>query len=162
MVTQDRLKDILLYDKDTGVFTWRIQRGQMKVGSVAGCIYDRGYIRIRIDGTRYLAHRLAWLYSTGSFPSNYMDHIDRDPSNNRLCNLRPATAKQNQGNRKINSNNKSGFKGVSWCKRKLNWAVFINLSGRHTRLGCYADKNEAAQAYRNAAIEEHGEYALNV
>jgi len=162
MVTQDRLKDILLYDEDTGVFTWRIQRGQMKVGSVAGSIYDRGYIRIRIDGTRYLAHRLAWLYSTGSFPSDYMDHIDRDPSNNRLCNLRPATAKQNQGNRKINHNNTSGFKGVSWCKKALKWVVFINLSGKNTRLGCYEDKDEAAIIYRNAAIKEHGEYALNV
>ena len=164
MNTQERLKKVLSYDPDTGVFTWLTRpNNSIRVGDIAGCIdSSTGYRVIRVDKVLHYAHRLAWLFISGCLPNEEVDHIDRDRLNNKIENLREATSKQNKANMRVGSRNTSGVKGVSWNKKMGKWSVTANISGRSTNFGCYADKDEAAMIYRNAAIKEHGEYALNV
>lgn len=159
MLTQDRLKDLLHYDPDTGVFTWRVATNRrVRVGAVAGCRNEKGYIRIRIDGRNYRAHRLAFLYVNGTFPPADVDHIDRRPSNNRWDNLRPATRSDNNKNIRINSNNTSGWKGVIWNKRDRKWVAQAKLNGRFRSLGYYTTPEEASDAYEAFARKHHGEF----
>ncbi|MCK9994454.1 MAG: hypothetical protein Dbin4_02974, partial [Alphaproteobacteria bacterium] len=98
-LTQSRLKELLHYDPDTGVFTRRVQTSSnARVGDVAGCLHPEGYRHIQIDGKRYAAHRLAWLYMTGEWPTNQLDHLNGVRDDNRWGNLREATHGQNQQN----------------------------------------------------------------
>lgn len=157
-LTPERLREVLHYDPDTGVFTWRSGPAQ---GRVAGWLETgprTGYIRIEIDGRAYMAHRLAYLYVTGEWPSR-LDHIDNDKTNNRFANLRIATASQNAANRRKPRNNSSGYKGVSFYKKTGKWVAYIRHNYRHKTLG-YFDTPEAAHAaYCAAAQRFFGEYA---
>lgn len=101
MITQEQLKELLDYDPDTGIFTWKVDRIAIGAGRKAGWLSPRGYIYITINSRRYLAHRLVWLYAHGFLPSE-LDHINRDASDNRLCNLRVVTGSQNNRNRRDN------------------------------------------------------------
>src|ERR1043166_2099295 len=107
------LRELLRYDAETGEFRWekRMSRS-VRAGDVAGVTDRDGYRRITIAGRIYPAHRLAWLYMTGTWCSVLVDHRDGDPSNNRWDNLRRATVSQNNANRRLHRNNKCGFKGV--------------------------------------------------
>jgi len=156
MVTQELLKKLLSYNPDTGVFTW-VKRN----GNIAGCPTCRGYVRISICRKTYRAHRLAWLYTHGSFPDNQIDHINGVRNDNRIINLRQATNTQNQQNKKISINNTSGIKGVCWHKTENKWIARIYIGGKPKRLGCFHDKNEAAAAYQKAAKKYFGEFANN-
>ena len=114
MITQERLKEVLKYNSETGEFTRKIAKG--------GKIKDSsGYILISVDGEKYYAHRLAWLYMYGEFPKNSIDHINKIKDDNHLYNLRDVTSIENQRNRFLNINNKSGFLGVSWYKPLSKW-----------------------------------------
>ena len=101
MLTAERARELLHYDPETGVFTWRVRVSSRKLaGSVAGGFFATvRYRRITVDRKTYREHRLAWLYSYGRFPEQDLDHIDCDPSNNRLANLREADKSQNQWNK---------------------------------------------------------------
>jgi len=113
-LTQSRLKEVMHYDPETGVLTWLEDRGgRAKAGTEAGAI-STGYVRPMVDGQRYLAQRLIWLYMTGEWPVSQVGHEDRNPLNNRWANLRPATKKENGENRKLHKNSTTGFRGVSW------------------------------------------------
>jgi hypothetical protein len=102
MITQLELKELLDYNQDTGIFVWKINRnGGAKARDIAGSIHHEGYIRIQINKKIYAGHRLAWLYVYGSFPKLKIDHIDGNPSNNKICNLRLASDVENARNRKI-------------------------------------------------------------
>ncbi|MCK4816681.1 HNH endonuclease [bacterium] len=154
-LTQQYLKSILNYDKDTGIFTWRVSRNnRIKAGDLAGTLTSKGYIQvgIKIDGIALLygAHRLAWLYEYGKFPSKDIDHINHDRLDNRICNLREADQKINQKNRTINKNNKSGFTGVSWHKNRNRWQATICVNKTIIHLGSFKDKNEAIMARLHA------------
>ncbi len=87
------------------------------------------------------------------------DHRNRDKLDNQRKNLRPATVKQNQCNRDMQSNNTSGYKGVYWHKRDRNWQAYIQVNGKRIYLGYYDNLKEAAQAYNKAALKYHGEFA---
>ena len=95
MITQKHLKEILDYNTETGIWTWRVnQARRIKIGQRAGTIISDGHRHIGISGKFYKAHRLAWLYMTGEFPKDEIDHINGVPDDNRWCNLRTYICKQ--------------------------------------------------------------------
>lgn len=151
-ITQARLKELIHYDPDTGVFTSRFTRGSMsKAGTVTGSINDQGYILIGVDGTQYRAHRLAWLYMKGYFPKGIeIDHKKySNPDNrrdNRWCNLRLASHQCNIRNTGNPKDNTSGVKGVYWDKSRNKWAPKIGVDGIMRNLGRYTDFDEAVCA----------------
>ena len=154
MLTQARLKEFLHYSPDTGVFTHIKPRGGIRVGDMAGrkC---HGYLQISIDGKRYLAHRLAWLYIHGEFPPNCIDHVNRDRADNRIVNLRLATRGENQQNQSMHSNNTSGYQGVCWHKKTGKWMARIKLNGKESYLGLFADIADAVAARCTAKANFH-------
>lgn len=160
MLTQEELKERLSYDADTGLFTWNysMANGKVRYKSIAGRIGNRGYIQISVNKSLYLAHRLVWLYIHGEFPAVFIDHIDGNPSNNRISNLRPATRVENQRNRKIQSTNTSGVKGVSWNTAKSKWVATIAVCGKRIYLGAFDTVAEATEVYRSKAIIEFEEF----
>ena len=156
-LSQDVLKENLHYNPINGVFTRKIANcNKIKVGDVAGCIDDKGYIVIRVNGKSYQAHRLAWLYMTGKMPINFIDHENGNPSDNRFCNLREATNRQNLENMtKPQENNKSGFLGVSFKKRNQKYCAQIVVDGKVKYLGLFTAPEEAHQAYLEAKRIHH-------
>lgn len=146
-LTQERLKEILHYNSDTGVFTRLVSStNRVKVGDMAGSLKKDGYLTITIKTDAYLAHRLAWLYIYGYFPEYGIDHINRNPSDNRIINLREVSQTcntRNCGNRKHNT---SGVKGVGWHKQSKKWRARIDVFKIQKNLGCYANFQEAVCA----------------
>lgn len=157
MLTQTQLKDALTYDPDTGIFRWRIdRRSPIKAGDIAGTFNAKGYRQISI-GRTYGAHRLAFLYMTGAFPPDMVDHINGDPADNRWCNLRPATNSENAMNRKVRKTNKIGITGV--YAKGDKFAAHICIKGKQMHLGAFNTIAEAKAARENAANILHGEYS---
>ena len=152
MLTQEELKKHLSYNPETGLFTWLNIR-KMK-GKIAGSNCHQ-YIRINIRGKKYLAHRLAWLYMTGNWPKNQIDHKDRNKSNNSFINLREATRSQQQANSKT-----TGKWGRGISKNKNKWRACIYLNNKRIHLGNFYTIEEAKEIYNNKAKELFGEFIL--
>ena len=156
-LTQEELKKYLNYDKNTGDFTWIKKTNKfshINVGSKAGFKNHEGYIHIMLKGIDYSAHRLAWFYMEGYWAEYTIDHINRDPSDNRWCNLREASFSCNARNRKIPSNNTSSIVGVR-RRESGKWRARIFLNKKHIDLGTYFTFNEAVKA-RWEAEKEYG------
>jgi hypothetical protein len=160
-LTQERLKQLLSYNPDTGEFTRRTttRRGRWVAGQTAGCVNKCGYSVIWIDGVLYTAHRLAWLYTNGAWPKGEIDHVNGRRADNRIVNLRDVTRQQNNANQGKIKNNSSGIKGVSWDKTKNKWSAKIGVDGKTVNLGRFASVADAAAAYQRAAEEVYGEFA---
>lgn len=158
-LTAERLRELLHYDQETGLFTWRVPRkGTGGMGSTAGRVNSgNGYVDICVDYRRYLAHRLAWLYMTGEWPKNDVDHRDRVRTNNAWSNLRAATRSQNLANASKHRDGAAPFKGIQRAGKA--WQATIMARGVRKCLGTYATPEEAADAYRRAALEMNGEFA---
>ena len=157
-ITQDIIKEYLIYNPETGKFTWTDKQGKrgVKPSREAGCI-DGGYIKIRMGKINYRAHRLAWIYMTGNQPPDYIDHINHDGTDNRWCNIRAATATESACNIRISSLNTSGFKGV--CRYKDGgYVARIWYKNVRIYLGRYPTKEEAYAAYCEASKKYHGEF----
>ncbi len=157
-LTQSRLKEILDYDAETGIFKWSKSCGHSFAGKEAGCP-SRGYLTIRIDGQLYFAHRLAWLYAYGEMPSNFIDHRDHKKSNNRIDNLRDVT-KQGNGQNQIKAliTSRTGFLGVykdNTARLKKKFKAQINVDGKTLTLGRFATPEEAHAAYITAKRIHH-------
>ena len=126
MIAQEELKDLLKYDKHTGLFTWiQSTNRRIKKGSIAGSMDKRSRVTIIISRIHYSAHRLAWLYEYGYFPELGIDHIDRDPSNNSISNLRVVSQSCNLRNTANPCNNTSGVKGIDWNGKDNAWRARI-------------------------------------
>lgn len=165
ILTQEELKKLVHYEPDTGSFTWKVRSAyKVKVGDMAGGVDPHsGYRVIRINGKNYPAHRLAFLYITGSFPKQQVDHINRVRDDNRWVNLREVSPKENQMNRSIGKNNNSEVMGVSWCRTTHKWIASITVNGKLKHLGYFSknDLDKATEVRRTAELkygfhENHG------
>ena len=153
-IDSTRLKEILNYDPDTGIFTWR-NTGRGKRRIIAGCLRN-GYITINIDKIRYQAHRLALIYVYGHCDSSDVDHINGIKNDNRIVNLRFATRSENKQNiRKIQPNNKSGYMGVDFHKSTGFWRATITIMQKQKHIGLFKTPEEAHQAYLIAKRNLH-------
>lgn len=150
MLTQERLRELLTYRPDTGEFVWRKKTSnRVKIGERAGRVAVNGYRGIRIDNTLHYAHRLAYLYVTGGWPSEQIDHINRVRDDNRWCNLRPATCSENQQNLGLAPTNTSGYRGVSYHRAARKWSAERWVAGVKHYLGLFP----TAEAARTAWLE---------
>ena len=150
MLTQKQLKEKLHYNPDTGLFRkicktkWYLPRIEF-----LGVVDDGGYLIITINKKKHRSHRLAFLYMTGNWPAQ-IDHINHNRTDNRWVNLRNVTHTENQRNRTINKNNKSGVTGVHKCKSAKKWRAKIKSKGLDIHLGYFDDKFEAICARKSA------------
>lgn len=162
-LAQDRLKSLLHYDAETGVFTRKCDAGPAKAGSVAGCLHKAtGYHLIKVDGRAYTASRLAWLYMTGDWPPSLIDHKDLDRANNAWSNLRAASHAENNCNRRAAQGKDYPLKGVYRRKdtpRSKPWTAKIRLGGKLRNLGDFSNPEEAHAAYQRAAVAGFGSFA---
>jgi len=148
ILTQARLKELFSYDKETGLFVRYKKLGPKR--DIAGHIATKGHRQIMVDGKLYMAHRLAWLYVYGEHPKLLLDHINRNPDDNRICNLRLATSSENQQNTKLRATNKSGAKGISYCSYSKAWKARITKQGKTFELGRFKDFDLAVEARKKA------------
>lgn len=164
-LTLERLKQVLDYQPHTGLFIWVVSPDRPKrwntkhAGKVAGGLNNWGHRAIRIDGRKYLAHRLAWLYVHGEWPQQEVDHVNCDKDDNRISNLREASRFENALNRPVQKNNALGLKGTSFDRRKGKFQAQIGAFGRHKWLDYFETKEAAAEAYRRASEEMHGSFS---
>lgn len=156
LLTQRRLKELLSYNPDTGVFIRLVATSNVKAGSVAGSTDSYGYRQIRIDGRLTLAHRLAWLYVHDAWPVGEIDHKNGIRDDNRISNLRDVSHVVNmQNSRKPRSNNTSGFPCVTLDKRRGRWQSVIRVEGRLHSLGYYETPEFAYGAHLAAKRKRH-------
>ncbi len=154
LLTAEQLREVLDYDPETGEFRWKSNKKGHKSGHIAGNLQRNGYRRIKVDGKKYLAHRLAWLWMTGMWPPNQIDHINGDRSGNRFMNLRLADNTFNmQNQRKAMSNNYSGLLGV-WPNHG-KWQAGVRVMGKLVHLGTFDCPEKAHHAYLTTKRELH-------
>lgn len=151
-MNEDDLMKVLRYDSETGLIYWTIRSGKAKAGSVAGTVKCGGYVQISVRGKLHYAHRIAWLLTHGEWPSGHIDHIDGNPSNNRIENLRDVSVQTNMENqtRAHASNKSSGLLGVSFDKQTGRWHAKISVGNKTKNIGRYADPQTAHAAYVSA------------
>lgn len=157
MLTQERLKEVLHYDPDSGQFT---RLTGPYAGRVAGYRKPKVYNRIWIDGVQYFAHRLVWLYVYGRWPLS-VDHADGDPGNNALRNLREATPAQNRVNASAFKNSTTGVRGVHFHAGAGKYRVQVMRDGRSYHGGYFASLSDAENAAIVLAREVHGQFACD-
>jgi hypothetical protein len=163
VITAEELRSFVEYNPDTGVFI-RIKRcdhhARVQIGDVVGGKTRTGYVCGCIGRHKILLHRAAWLYVYGEFPPGPIDHINRDRSDNRICNLRLADKSRNAMNRA--SVSKHGFKGIIYRHRLGKYLAYIGTARTKNRkyLGYHNTVEDAARAYDAAARERYGEFAL--
>jgi hypothetical protein len=150
------LRQTFVYDAATGLF-YRVGRYPARP---SGRVNSRGYVILRIKGQTYFAHRLAWLYIYGEWPSAIIDHINRERDDNRLSNLRDVSSSQNNLNRTIDTKGRgaSGRKGIAVLKRKdgtLRYQAVLCRDGDVVYLGLFDDIEAASAAYEAAAAKRN-------
>lgn len=163
-ITPEMVLSVVDYCPLTGYFHWKWRPGKERTTLAwnARFAFQRcssvnadGYLMIIIHGKSYPAHRLAWLVVHGSMPDGIVDHINRVRLDNRISNLRLATHSENMQNRKLQKNNKSGFRGVSWDEKYGKWRARINVARRCINLGYYDSPELASLAFEGARLKYH-------
>jgi hypothetical protein len=154
-LTQKRLKELLDYDPETGEFIRKTRRYKYQIGEKAGTLNPRGYLVIGVDGKRYMAHRLAFLWMEGYFPEHDVDHIDRNRANNRWLNLRESSRSCNMMNCNVHCDSTSLVTGVGLNNRKNRWVARICILGKTFNLGTFKNKQEAVVARWHAEIKSN-------
>lgn len=158
-LTQHRLRELLHYDHETGVFTWLVAtNGRRRVGERAGHTNPYGYVRIKVDRVLYSAHRLAWLWMTGAWPTEeQIDHRNGVRSDNRWVNLREVSRSINLQNRRTpnRKNISTGLLGVSQRNSGQGFQARIRFENKEKRLGTFPTAELAHQAYLAAKRQLH-------
>jgi hypothetical protein len=143
----DYLHNILDYDEDTGIFKWKVRKGNsIYVGDIAGSFYTSGYRRIIINGIDYKEHRLAWYYVYAKWPEKLIDHIDGIKYNNAISNLREVTNSENMQNQKTAMKNKtsgSSIPGVYFYRNNNKYCAQLQINGKLKSFGSYSTIEEA-------------------
>lgn len=164
-LTAKYVRSILDYRPVTGEFIWKVRKGIIPIARPAGTILrqphsQNEYRLVYIDNKSYRAHRLAWLYMTGKWPTNDIDHKNGNSLDNRWSNLREATNSQNAMNSRRRSDNTSGVTGVYWNTSANKWQAYITPEGKKTLyLGVFATLAAAKNARAEAANKYFGEFA---
>lgn len=153
-LSQFELKELLEY-RD-GNFYWKIRRKNVTIGSKCGYFNGR-YVYIKINQVSYGAHQLSFLYHHGYIP-DLIDHINRNPIDNRIENLREATLSQNNWNSKLSKSNKSGVKGVHWNKNENKWVARCYVNNKQHHIGYFKHLSEAKIAVENFRKNNHKEF----
>jgi HNH endonuclease len=157
MLTADEVRRILDYNPESGEFHWRVKMNSLSMpGYLAGTKRKSGHWQICIGGKLYLSHRLAWFYMHGCWPPEQVDHVDNNPANNRLVNLRLANSSQNNANKP--PRRKIG-KGLFYREKYDSFAVRIKVRGKMIHIGIFRNEEDAKSAYFAAAKQHFGEYA---
>lgn len=161
-ISQATLKDLLIYVD--GAFFWKIApNGRVPVGKPCGNRNKDGYLRIQVERRIYMAHHLVWLWHHGTMPKLYIDHIDRNKANNRIENLREVSHAENMQNQgTTHKSNKSGFLGVSWCKKQKKWVAQIGVNKIKKYLGAFEEKELAHKAYLAEKQKLHPTFTAHV
>ena len=162
--SQEKLHERFEYRADniSQPFIQKIRISQhIKIGDLVGGLYKgHTYYTVAIGKKNYMLHRLVWIYHYGDIPDGMqIDHIDGNPLNNQIENLRLATPSQNQQNSKIRSNNTSGIKGIRWYERSKKWKVQICINGKYKFIGYFDILEEAEAAITAARNNLHGGFA---
>jgi len=164
-ITAEYVRSILDYDPETGVFRWKHrtdatpQWNSHYAGTIAGTNHWSGYTDIKIQKTSYRAHRIAWLWMTGEWPSEQIDHADLNKGNNKWCNLREATHSNNSMNSPIRKDNSSGYKNVEWHNKYKKWCVKIGIENKQVELFATHDLDVAAFIASEWRDKLHGKFA---
>ena len=158
MITQEKVRDLFVYDPSTGILTNRIGRRKAIKGSVAGGINGNGYLTVKIYNKTYRVHRIIFLYNHGYLPK-YVDHADGIKTNNKISNLRDCSSSENNSNRKTPKSNKSGCKGIFWNNSSGMWSTRISINKKLMYFGDFSDKEVAEQVLRIERMRLHGEFA---
>lgn len=156
----ERAKALFVYNEDTGDLIWENPSGRrVKKGDIAGRVNNTGHLGIGIDGSRYQAHQIIWVWFNGEIPEGYeVDHKDENKLNNRIQNLRLATRSQNMCNITMKRTNKSGFKGVSFHVASGKWGASVVVDRKKHYLGLYETSEEAADVAAAKRKELHGKF----
>lgn len=154
------LSNILDYDANSGVFTWKTGRGRYNgiKGKRAGSLRKDGYRQIKIEGKYHKEHRLAWYIVFGVMPKCEIDHINGNRADNSINNLREATKSENAHNRKVNDNSTTKIKGVSFHKLTGKYQATIMHKRISYYLGLYLTSADAENAVRTKREQLHGNY----
>ena len=161
MISLERLRQVLEYDPETGLWEWLRPNLMNKkpISKMAGTISVHGYRIITYEGVKYRASRLAWFYMTGEWPSQEMDHKDKDKANDKWINLREVSRSENGLNRYLQPNNTSGARGVHWDLDRGKWGASVKHDGNIHFVGRYDLLDEAIEARDAAAQDLHGDFA---
>lgn len=166
--TAEYFRSVLTYNSSTGIFVWlkRTERNPEDrrwnaryAGKQAGSIHHEGYIVLQINHQSYPASHIAWLYMTGSWPKDQIDHINLNRADNHWENLREATQTQNSWNQSIQSNNSSGYTGVYWVTPNRKWRAEGVVNGRRKHLGYFHRFDDAVAARKAFEAQHFGEFA---
>ena len=150
-LTQERLKELISYDPETGEVKWLVSTSnRVRTGDVSGTRARGQYVKVMINSVIYAVHRLAFLYMEGSFPPEDVDHINGKKDDNRWCNLRAVSRSENMRNQRLSRRNTSGVIGVYFHIPTGKWMAYINVNKKRTHLGLFVDKDDAAKARRVA------------
>lgn len=147
------LRQVFAYSADTGSLIWRVSKSPTAiVGSIAGTLGASGYRIVCVDGQFFRCHRIAFAMHHGHWPKAEIDHINRNRDDNRACNLRDCSRRENSLNRGLHANNRSGFRGVSFDSKRSMWIASLKCNGKNIFLGRFATPEAASEAYRAAAL----------
>lgn len=154
-LTVDVLKSTLHYDEKSGYFYRKLKNNNIKTNP-CGSISKNGYVVIRVKNILYYAHRLAWMYVYGVFPSNHIDHINNTRTDNRIENLRDVSRSENNQNlKKAQKNNKTKVLGVSFTNKKKPFRARIYINGKQRQIGTFLTAEEAHSAYMEEKKKYH-------
>lgn len=156
----DRLNEVFNADFENGILTWKSAPSyRTKIGTVAGNKRPTGHLFVQVDGKAFAVHRLIWAMFHNEWPHEMIDHINQNPEDNRISNLRSANKSQNGMNRGVQSNNKLGVKGVSIHRKTGKYRASIKVKSKFLHLGLYEKIEDAQKSYADAAKQHFGEFS---